>query len=288
MPARTTTATADDADLARALAFGRRQLREASERALVHPFGEAFLHFGLPRAYALNSLHVDAEVDADQLVAALDDLYAGLGHRRALVERADTGARLAPELRRRRWLVEREVLMALRRQRDRPAQPGLAREIDAATQQALEAATVREEPYGRDEEVVRQLVAMRTALARAVPVTRFFAARADGVDAAVTTLHSDGTTAQVEAVATLRAYRRRGLARATLCLAIDTALRMGHELVFIIADANDWPRELYGRLGFDAIGHTWTFTRPGPEHPAHVAGAGDRDRQADSMRRPPA
>jgi GNAT superfamily N-acetyltransferase len=273
VPARTRTTRIDDADLARALAFDRRQLRGASKQAIVHPFGEAFTHVGLARAYVLNSLHVDAEVDADQLVAALDDLYAEYLHRRAYVERFDTGERLAAPLRRRRWLVERNVFMALRRPRDRAAAPGLAREIDAATQQRLEAATMREESYGRDEEVVRELVAMRAALAEAVPVTRFFAGAVDGADAAVATLYSDGVIAQVEDVATLRDYRRRGLARATVSAALDAALEMGHELIFIVADDDDWPKELYGRLGFDPIGRTWTFTRPGPEHPAHPAHA---------------
>ena len=269
MPARTTTATTDAADLARAVAFARRQLRRACERAIVHPFGEAFLHPALPRAYVLNSLHVDAEVDADQLVAAVDDLYDGFLHRRAVVERFDTGERLARGLRRGRWVVERDLYMALRRERDRAAGPGLAEEVDAARFERAEAASVREEPYGRDEEVVEQLVGMRAALARAVERSRFFVGTADGVDAAVTTLYSDGVTAQVEDVATLRDYRRRGLARATVSAAIDAALEMRHELVFIVANDEDWPKDLYGRMGFDPIGRVWTFTRPGPEHPAH-------------------
>ena len=127
--------------------------------------------------------------------------------------------------------------MALRRPRDRPGEPGLAREVDAATHRAAEAATIREEPYGRDEDVVRQLVGMRTVLAEAAPVARFFVGRVDGVAAAVTTLYSDGTTAQVEDVATLREYRRRGLARAAVSAAIDAAVDTGHRFVFIVADA---------------------------------------------------
>jgi GNAT superfamily N-acetyltransferase len=220
----------------------------------------------------LNSLHVDAEVDADQLIAAVEDLYGdGYLHRRAFVERSDTGERLAPGLSPRGWLVERDLYMALRRPRDRAPAPGLAREVDAATHRVAEATTVREEPYGRDEDVVGQLVGMRTALAEAVPVARFFVGRADGVDAAVTTLYSDGVTAQVEDVATLRDYRRRGLARAAVSAAIEAAVEMGHRFVFIVADEDDWPKDLYGRLGFDPIGRAWSLTRPGPEHPAHRA-----------------
>jgi GNAT superfamily N-acetyltransferase len=181
------------------------------------------------------------------------------------------GARLAPALSPRGWLVEHDVYMALRRPRDRAPDPGLAVEVDAGRHRLAEAAGIREEPYGRDEEVVQQLVAMRAALAAGVPATRFFVGHADGVDAAVTTLYSDGATAQVEDVATLRGYRRRGLARATVSAAIDAALEMGHGFVFIVADGDDWPKELYARLGFDPIGHIWAFTRPGPEHPGYRA-----------------
>ena len=112
---------------------------------------------------------------------------------------------------------------------------------------------------------------MRSALARGVRTTRFFVGAADGVDACITTLYSDGAVAQIEDVATLRDYRRRGLARATVTMAIDAALEMGHELVFIVADDDDWPKDLYERLGFDPVGRACAFTRPGPEHPAYAA-----------------
>jgi predicted GNAT family acetyltransferase len=150
------------------------------------------------------------------------------------------------------------------------------REVDGPTHRLAEAATVREEPYGRDEDVVRQLVEMRTALAGAVPAARFFVGAVDGVDAAVTTLYSDGATAQVEDVATLRDHRRRGLARAAVSAAIDAAVEMGHRFVFIVADDDDWPKELYGRLGFDPVGRAWSLTRPGPEHAAQRAARGGR------------
>jgi predicted GNAT family acetyltransferase len=165
-------------------------------------------------------------------------------------------------MRDRGWQVQRDVYMALRRRRDRAPAAGLAREVDAATLAAVDARTVREEPWGADEEVVRQIIASRALLARAVAATRYFVAADAGVDATVTTLYSDGTTAQVEDVATLRAHRRRGLARAAVSLAVDAAVAMRHELVFIVADADAWPRTLYDRLGFDPMGRAWNFVRP--------------------------
>jgi GNAT superfamily N-acetyltransferase len=218
--------------------------------------------------WSCNELRVDAEVEPDQLAAALDDLYAGYPHRRALVERADTGARLAGAMRRRGWLVQHDLFMAHRRPPDRRPAPGLAREVDEAALRAVEAATFREEPYG-EPEVIEQLLTARSAMCAAADGVRFFVGAVDGVDACHTTLYSDGGVAQVEDVATLGAFRRRGLARATVSAAIAAALEMGHELVFIVADDDDWPKDLYARLGFDPVGAAWGFIRPGPEHPAH-------------------
>jgi GNAT superfamily N-acetyltransferase len=215
----------------------------------------------------LNQLSVDAPTSADELVRALDELYGHLAHRRAFVERPDVGDALAPELRRAGWLVEHDVFMALHRERDRPPEPGVAREVDEATLRAVEAQTIAEEPFG-EPAIVEQLLAARSAFSRAGRA-RYFVAALDGVDACHTTLYSDGVVAQVEDVGTVKAARGHGLARAACSAALDGALAAGHELVFIVSDHDDWPQQLYAKLGFDPIGHPWAFTRPGPEHPAH-------------------
>ena len=218
----------------------------------------------------LNQLSVDADTDAGGLTAALDELYGHLAHRRAFVERPEVGERMASTLRRTGWLVERDVFMVLRRGRDRPPEPGLAREVDEATIRAVEAQTIGEEPYGTPP-IVEQLLGSRSAFGRAGDA-RYFVAAADGIDACHTTLYSDGVIAQVEDVGTLKAMRGRGLARAACSAAIDAALEAGHELVFLVADDEDWPKQLYAKLGFDPVGRPWAFTRPGPEHPAHQGG----------------
>jgi GNAT superfamily N-acetyltransferase len=241
--------------------------RGAAERSARHALGEAFFHDELPRVWVLNQLSVDADTDAHGLIAALDALYADLPHRRAFVERPDVGERLSPELRAAGWLVERDVFMVLRRDRDRAASPGLAREVDEATIRAVEARTIAEEPYG-EPAVIEQLLASRSRFGRAGSA-RYFAAAGDGVDGCHATLYSDGVVAQIEDVGTLKAMRGRGLARAACSAALDAATEAGHELVFIVADDEDWPKDLYAKLGFDPVGRPWAFTRPGPEHPAH-------------------
>ena len=60
---------------------------------------------------------------------------------------------------------------------------------------------------------------------------------------------------------TLEAYPGQGLASSLVLHAVDDARRAGHELVFLQADENDWPRRLYTKLGFDSVGVVTRFLR---------------------------
>ena len=57
------------------------------------------------------------------------------------------------------------------------------------------------------------------------------------------------------------AHRRRGLARAVVRAALRSALGAGHDLVFLVADEADWPKELYREIGFEPLGVTRAFHR---------------------------
>lgn len=214
--------------------------------------------------WVLNQLLLDraAEVDAGALIEALDRLQSDLRHRRAFTGDAVAGARLAAELRPRGWRIEHHVVMVLSRPRDREPAPGLAREVAEPLLRAVETRAFGAEPIDGGEDVAAQLAAGRAALCAAAPHARYFVGAWEGEDGAATTLYSDGRLAQVEDVGTLPELRRRGLARATVCAAVDAALDTGHELVFIVADHDDWPRELYAKLGFDAAGSVYGFSRP--------------------------
>jgi RimJ/RimL family protein N-acetyltransferase len=98
---------------------------------------------------------------------------------------------------------------------------------------------------------------------RAVP-TRFFAAIVDGEVAAYCELRSDGRVAQIEDVNTVTRFRGRGFGRVIVQHALDEGLR-ANEVVYLEALAEDWPRELYAKLGFEPVGERWLFTRfPSP------------------------
>jgi RimJ/RimL family protein N-acetyltransferase/N-acetylglutamate synthase-like GNAT family acetyltransferase len=107
------------------------------------------------------------------------------------------------------------------------------------------------EPWG-DDEISSLLDDAKRLIMRAVP-TRFFAAFADDEIAAYCEVRSDGAVAQIEDVNTLPRFRGRGLGRTVVQHAIDEA-REANDLVYLEALADDWPRELYAKLGFDVVG----------------------------------
>jgi GNAT superfamily N-acetyltransferase len=69
--------------------------------------------------------------------------------------------------------------------------------------------------------------------------------------------------ALVEQVATLRAEREQGLARATVSAALHRAAGWGAELVALATDAEDWPQLMYAGLGFRPLGVQWACGRRG-------------------------
>jgi ribosomal protein S18 acetylase RimI-like enzyme len=73
-------------------------------------------------------------------------------------------------------------------------------------------------------------------------------------------LYSDGSTAQIEDVATLPEHQRRGYAEAVVARAATEAAAT-HELVFLTAVDGRWVKHWYERLGFEQIGVRYEATR---------------------------
>ena len=92
------------------------------------------------------------------------------------------------------------------------------------------------------------------------------AAELDGVLASYCELYLHEGAAQVEDVNTLEAFRNRGAGRAVVLAAIREARAAGADLVWLLADADDWPRHLYAKIGFERVGGAWQFTKLAPRH----------------------
>ena len=108
-----------------------------------------------------------------------------------------------------------------------------------------------------DENTSRQLRQAHRRFVSAVP-TRQFGVLVDGEPFSWCDLRLGDAIAQVEDVGTAPEHTGQGYASGTVLGAAHAA---GDRLVFLIADADDWPHRLYERLGFEAIGRRTQFLR---------------------------
>ena len=65
-------------------------------------------------------------------------------------------------------------------------------------------------------------------------------------------VYDDNGVSEIDAVGVLPDRRGEGLGRALLEGAIASV--PNDRLLFLCADAEDWPKDLYGKLGFDVVG----------------------------------
>jgi ribosomal protein S18 acetylase RimI-like enzyme len=226
-------------------------------------FGTAMFDERLPRRWDSNYLLVErlpAGVGAAELAAEADRLQgaAGLSHRKLELRDENAGARLEPEFRALGWTVNRHVLMALHREPDTPADTSIVEQVDADALREPRAEQLREYAWAEDDEVLAQLHEAKRLFAERVE-TRFFAVLEEGRVVSWSDLYLAGDTAQIEDVGTLERYRGRGYARATVQHAADEARGAGADLIFLVADDEDWPKELYRKLGYDELGLVYEF-----------------------------
>jgi GNAT superfamily N-acetyltransferase len=247
----------------RAVAFQRRFDERLVEQIVPAPFGRALLTPSLPRVYYANHFSVDLGVDAsaEDLIEDLEPIFwaAGLAHRKVSVD-DELGKRLAPEFRELGWKVE--VLVVMPHSGQTPElKVSDVDEVHWSDLEAVWAEGMRASPEITDEEEVRQLVEAQHRRRLAADV-RYFAARVEGKIVSYCELFSAEGTGQIESVMTLEPYRGRGLAKAIVTRALAESRTVGHDFTFLVAEAEDWPKEMYRKLGFEAAGSIWDFLRP--------------------------
>jgi GNAT superfamily N-acetyltransferase len=222
--------------------------------------GTALLTPSLPLVWQVNAIRVeDPGASAKQLAKEVDELQAGLGHRKVVAHDEELGARLVPGFEKLGWNVFRVLIMLRRRPPDRAPEPDSGGEVSREVGAAALAAFRREQPFGWQDEAVRQLGEMDERYGRVVRARDFGSPVDDPACACRLYIH-DGL-GQVDEVGTVVARRRRGHARAAVAAAADAAAEMGCDSVFLVTDASDWPQELYRSLGFDEIGATYEFLK---------------------------
>jgi ribosomal protein S18 acetylase RimI-like enzyme len=255
-------------DHQRAFGFRREVLARTSTRTAALPWGTAYFHDDYPLRYDANMAIADRALGgatADDVAGALDEAYAAFGHREiefASIADSDT---VAMGLAGHGYAVERLTVMALRREADREPDTAATEELGYADYRPLSLEIHARQPWSSDPAIATSMAAFRGVLAEGVGA-RFFAQRIDGELAGSCELYVIGDIAQIEDVNTLEEFRGRGVARNVVLRAAQEARAAGATFVFLFADAEDWPRHLYVRLGFDEIGQSRLFTRsPGGE-----------------------
>ncbi len=252
--------------LERALAFIRGIQDRTATESEAFPLGVAFRRPDLPLIWDLNFVRIEElppETNAGRLAADADCLHAdGVAHRKLVVHGEQTAARLAPGFRELGWRVDRNLVMALSELRP-PERGHDVVEVTRASIKTSEREFARGEDPTMSDDAVEQILAISTLTEQAVNM-RAFATIEEGNPTSWCELYTDGRTADVESVATLRAQRGRGLASAVVATAARAALDEGHDLVFLVVNEDEGPVELYRRLGFEGIGREIIFFKPPP------------------------
>jgi ribosomal protein S18 acetylase RimI-like enzyme len=224
------------------------------ERTVPTRFGTAVYSPRVPLRSDANYLRVEKQVpSAESLVEELQRLE----RRMAWFPDGEAGERLAPAFGRLGWRIDRHVVMAQRRRPERTADTALVQQVDERALRPARRRLLEGEPWATPE-VVEQLFRAKELIAERVTM-KCFAAVVDGEVASYTDLYQRGDVAQIEDVGTLPERRGRGYATAVILKAIAEARGARADLVFLFAEAEDWPKELYRRLGFDELGHYVKF-----------------------------
>ncbi|MDQ3740363.1 MAG: GNAT family N-acetyltransferase [Actinomycetota bacterium] len=236
---------------AAALAFARETHARCADERLVWDHGELLRTRSLDKVWAVNvalALGPPPALSLDDVDELLGATFAGR-FSSAMFEEGEATERLEAQARERGWRVEHELFMVLRREPDRVADTSAVREGTEAEIRPLMERWNEEELSDQGPETLAQLATFVDREWSARPTRSLVAGDAE----ATCRVWSEGGVAQVEAVYTAPEARGRGYARALLTRALELAREDEPDVVFIVADDDDTPKELYARLGFDPV-----------------------------------
>jgi GNAT superfamily N-acetyltransferase len=229
---------------------------EISDEVTTYDWGRAFLCPTLPMVWDLNWVLIErAGMTAKEVIAVADEVLGVFEHRTVAIRDEAEGVRLAREFESvPDWEVESTIYMAWRGESSRSPKSE-AREIRLADCEDLRRELIRSglpPEATKPEEAAEQLLEMDRRFSAAAD-GRWFVAPAEDPASACCLFSREGI-GQVEEVITLPAARGRGLAQAAILAAVAASKEAGHRVTFLGADADDWPRLMYEKLGFEPCG----------------------------------
>ena len=256
---RDATRVADE--LARIHAF-EHAVDMAGTEKVASPLGHGALTPELPARHDSNFLFIDRARDAAEAIADADRILGGAGriHRVIVTFDDELGERLRPEFNALGWGTQRHIFMAQRREPEKTADLSIVREVDQAALRPGRKRRILAEPWGNPE-LAEQILDAKILLGERADIRFFGVIVADEI-VAWTDLYIGEDIAQIEDVATLEEHRGKGYATAVVLRTAHEARERGADLVYLVADDEDWPKEWYRRLGFDVVGRIYKFIAP--------------------------
>ena len=225
--------------------------RATSVRAV--PGGFVVRNRDYPDAHDHNRVFITSAVHPDELAAAADRELADASHRLVYVHDLDVAAAVTARLGELGYERNDELLLIAQA-------PGPRRDVKIVELELDERIAVATAEWATDQsaEVARQLgERIRTVVPAAE--TTFLAVRsADGTVVAHVDLYVRDGHAQIEELMTAPAARGLGYGSA---LVLDAVQRAGANRTFIVADLDEWPKDMYRRLGFADLGVIAAFSR---------------------------
>ncbi len=220
-----------------------------------------------PRVWDANYVRVaaSAESSAVDLAEAGEPVFSerGLAHRTLVFDDPHQAGRLAAGFAQLGWDPAHEVVMVSRRPPAAPAHR-VAEISILSYEESKRAFELAEPPGGADPAAATELadqLASRDALIREVASERRFGVVVDRRVVAACVLYSLQGIGQVESVTTEPEHRRQGYGRAIVQAALGASVKRGDQLTFLVALLDDWPREMYRKLGFEPVGVIHRFRR---------------------------
>lgn len=232
-------------------------------------YGSIILHPAYPILYDANLVIIKRMISGlsiEQLEQQLRPMYQPLGvtHLRFLIPDPEVAAALEPECTALAYKHSRYLIMEHVRPSERQANPEIT--LNAVTS-----------PVGftrldqLEHELMRELAwnsrAMRSALstrrrevAAHLPM-RWFWAEYKNTTVGSIGLLTDGPYASIQEVSTRPNMRGRGVASTMVLALLDQARAAGARVVSLTAEADDWPKNLYSRLGFESISSMSAFLK---------------------------
>jgi ribosomal protein S18 acetylase RimI-like enzyme len=256
MKTSTSTSTPNVSTLTRVLSFVHENLAKTADNVRPIEAGCIVSTPSLPAVWSVNQIRVARPLAFEALIELAEEQLA-TRYVHIVSENQETGPEAEQAFRGAGWKTEREVWMVLGAEPDRATDTSAV--VDAGEDEVAELMRRWFAEEELDAGALDQLVEFSRREARACADRLLGVRSSDGHLVAVCKLRSDGRTAQVEDVYTAPEARGRGFGRAVVARGVELAREDGHDVIFITADDNDWPKELYGRIGFRPLGRIWQF-----------------------------